>query len=341
MVKPVSGSRSSERFDAEVLDLEDAACVREVLDLWNEVFGGTWRTPEWFAWKHRDNPMGPSIVTLAREKGSGKVIAARALWRFDLERSTATIRAYQPCDTATAREFRHRGLFTRLTHLAVGEAVRSRAELLFNFPNVHSKPGYLKLGWTDVGGMVTLVRFTKPLRVAWAGITRNGRLGHFVYEPDHQPSTEGASPDWTELFAQEEPGVDLLRARRDPATFIWRYRRHPRNRYEIFIDGDAAVIGHPGWRGDLRELRILALLGSARSDSRRLRHCIGAAEEVIEPDLVSVILHRSHPAYRGLRRSAFLPVPNRTNLVARDLEARTPPGTDLRWAVEGTETDTG
>lgn len=335
--KPASGSGRSKSFDPEVLDLSDAVAVREVLDLWNQVFGGTWRTPEWFGWKHRDNPMGPSIITLARETASGTVVAARALWRFDLCCGAETIRAYQPCDTATGRQFRHFGLFTKLTHMAIGEA-RKEAEFLFNFPNAQSKPGYLKLGWKDIGGLVTLARFTRPLRVGMAGITRRGKLGRFTYELDRPPRSQEASPDWAAFFAREGPEEDLLRAKRDPETFRWRYLRHPSNRYELFIEGDAGLVGHPGRRGDLREFRVLALLGSARSDPGRLRDCIGAVEEAVKPDLVSVLLHRCHPAYQGLRRSAFFPAPSRTNLVARALTARE---TGFRWGIEGTETDTG
>lgn len=332
---PASRAPGPEPTEPEVLDLSDARAVQEVLDLWGRVFGV--RGPEWFSWKHRDNPMGPSIITLAREPENGTVVAARALWRLDLQRGTATIPAYQPCDTATAPGHRHRGLFTRLTHLAVEEA-RKRAGLLFNFPNAQSKPGYLKLGWQDIGGLVTLARFTRPLRVGWTGITRRGKLGNLAYELDHPRRAENAAPDWAALFAGEGPEPDLLRAKRDPGVFTWRFLRHPTNRYEVFVQGDGGLVGHPGRRGDLREFRVLALLGSARSDPGRLVDCMGAMEEALKPDLVSVMLHRCHPAFRNLRRSAFLPVSSRTNLAARFL---TPPSPDLRWGIEGTETDTG
>lgn len=97
-------------------------------------------SPTHLYWKHRDNPLGHSLITYA-ENSAGEMVAARAFWRMYSENTPI----YQPCDTVTRPDFQRRGLFSSLTKMCL-YVVESDAAIV-NFPNNNSYPAYLKLGW--------------------------------------------------------------------------------------------------------------------------------------------------------------------------------------------------
>jgi hypothetical protein len=97
-------------------------------------------SPQHLLWKHSNNPLGPSLISYAKNN-DGDVVAARAFWRM-FSRDAII---YQPCDTVTHPNFQRKGLFSSLTTLCLNH-VEDKA-VIVNFPNHNSYPAYLKLGW--------------------------------------------------------------------------------------------------------------------------------------------------------------------------------------------------
>ena len=62
--------------------------------------------------------------------------------------------SYQPGDTCVTEVCRGKGIFTEMTKRSV--AMLSDDDIIYNFPNQNSYPGYMKMGWKLVGeyGMV-------------------------------------------------------------------------------------------------------------------------------------------------------------------------------------------
>ena len=58
-------------------------------------------------------------------------------------------------------------MFSRLTRAAL-DALDGQVDLVFNTPNGKSGPGYLKLGWREVGRVPVAVRVRRPLRLLTA-----------------------------------------------------------------------------------------------------------------------------------------------------------------------------
>ena len=78
-------------------------------------------------------------------------------------------------DTATHPDFQRRGIFRNLTTTALDELAASGVDFIFNTPNDKSRPGYLQLGWEDVGRLATTVRPTgigSAIRIARAHACR-------------------------------------------------------------------------------------------------------------------------------------------------------------------------
>lgn len=89
--------------------------------------------------KFDSNIYGPSIIVVSY--CNKEPVGVRALWRNDLDGR----KAFQPGSTAVLKEHRGKGLFRKMTELALKELGESA--IIYNFPNDNSLPGYLKMGW--------------------------------------------------------------------------------------------------------------------------------------------------------------------------------------------------
>ncbi len=111
--------------------------IEDFLKVFNDVFGAN-HNREWFNWKYRDNIYGESYIVIAYSGDAP--VAVRSLWRNDID----SVLAYQPCDTAVISEYRNRGIFSEMTLRALEETGN---DMIYNYPNENSYPGYIKLGW--------------------------------------------------------------------------------------------------------------------------------------------------------------------------------------------------
>ncbi|WP_338470953.1 GNAT family N-acetyltransferase [Niallia sp. XMNu-256] len=92
-----------------------------------------------FKKKYFENIYGPSIIVLAYYED--RCIGARAFWRNDIHGN----KAYQPCDTAVLEEYRGKGIFGKMTKVALNQNIKD--SYIYNFPNDNSLGGYRKLSW--------------------------------------------------------------------------------------------------------------------------------------------------------------------------------------------------
>lgn len=102
-----------------------------------------------YRWKHDHNPFGPSPRWVAVE--DGEVIGFRAFLRWRFRRGDETADAVRAVDTATDPAHQGRGVFRALTMRAVEELTDEGVQFVFNTPNDQSRPGYLKMGWRELG----------------------------------------------------------------------------------------------------------------------------------------------------------------------------------------------
>jgi RimJ/RimL family protein N-acetyltransferase len=120
---------------------------------------------EFFRWKHLQNPFGASPMWVA-ETG-GRVVGFRTFMRWELlTPSGAVRRVVRAVDTATDPDYHGRGIFTTLTRAALDALHVDGVDFVFNTPNEQSRPGYLKMGWQQVGRLPISVRATRVGSVA-------------------------------------------------------------------------------------------------------------------------------------------------------------------------------
>jgi len=120
-----------------------------VLALMAQVMGWKKDEPfdEFFHWKHRENPFGPSPAWVALH--DGRVVGYRTFlrWTF-VDDDGKRLRAVRAVDTATHPDYQGMGIFRTLTLRGVAELTLAGDAFVFNTPNDNSRPGYLKMGWT-------------------------------------------------------------------------------------------------------------------------------------------------------------------------------------------------
>jgi GNAT superfamily N-acetyltransferase len=132
----------------DIVPADDVA-DEEVLDAIESAFGAR-RGMDWFRWKHREGPWGPSWGVVAVDDtgviGVRLLLPWRVTWRGE---DRVFMRA---TEAATVPHARGRGVFTALTRAAMDKARNAEANpVFFSTPNAQSREGYAKLGWTWVG----------------------------------------------------------------------------------------------------------------------------------------------------------------------------------------------
>ncbi|WP_431677607.1 GNAT family N-acetyltransferase [Kitasatospora sp. KL5] len=290
------------------------------------------RSAEFFEWKHRQNPFGSSPGLVA-EHADGRLAGVRLFLRWQWQSGGRAVPAVRPVDTATHPDFQGRGIFRDLT-LRLLEEVSAQAELVFNTPNGNSLPGYLKMGWQELGRVPIAVRVARPAAFALgvrAALARRSGGG--------ERPLACALPTAAEWFAGPRTGLDeLLRERaaadvtdtrlavRRTSDFLrWRYGDAPGLDYRVVTchrGGELAglAVGRPRRRGPLHEFTLADVIvrpGDRGSAARLLREAARAG-----CDHVAGHLAAGTEAAAAARRAGYLTAP-RTGMV---LAARSPSG---------------
>jgi GNAT superfamily N-acetyltransferase len=287
-----------------------------VLDLLDASLGGGpagRRPPEFFTWKHLDNPFGRSLLLVAEHQD--RLIGLRAFMRWRFRAGQRTLAAVRAVDTATHPDFQGLGVFSRLTRAAL-EAMDGQVDLVFNTPNGKSGPGYLKLGWREVGKVPVSVRARRPLR-----LLLSGRARPHPEPPVAADEAVAALADEAALAAllAREPAPRGLATPRTPEYLRWRYGAAPLLGYRAVTEergGQLAGIAlfrvRP--RGRLWESTVAEVLaGGEEATARRLLSRVAAAAPV---DHLTLHAPAGTPLHRAARRGGFLPSPAGILLVA-------------------------
>ena len=313
---------------------EDLPDVLELLDA--SLGGGPAgrRPPEFFRWKHLDNPFGPSFLLLA--SSDGRLVGLRAFLRWRLLTGDRVVAAVRAVDTATHPDAQGRGIFTRLTLAALDE-LRGQVDLVFNTPNAKSRPGYLKMGWREVGRVPVAVRVRRPLR-----LLRGRRPGA---DPGRPPPV--AAPPAAAVLERgqevagllwREPAPAGLATARDLGYLRWRYGAAPLLGYRAVTeerDGGLAglAIFRVRPRGGLWEATVAEVLaGGDPATARRLLRRVARAAPV---DHLTLSAPAGSAAARAAARAGFLPSVAGISLVANPLAAgvRPDPFTRGSWSL--------
>ena len=177
------------------------------------------RFEQLFSWKHDQNAFGPSYMWVATD--GDRIVGLRAFMRWEFVRRGEVLRAVRAVDTATHPDFQGKGLFTAMTMHGLDEIRDDGVDFVFNTPNDKSRPGYLKMGWREVGKLPVAIRVAGPggaVRMARSRVASS----HWPLRIDFGvPAGEVAS----ELSTEHDSSMDVgtISTNVSPEFFRWRY----------------------------------------------------------------------------------------------------------------------
>lgn len=233
------------------------------------------RNAAFFAWKHRENAFGASPAWVAVD--GDRVVGFRTLMRWEFDTPEGPVRAVRAVDTATHPDHQGRGIFSALTRRAVEELRADGVGFVFNTPNDKSRPGYLKMGWREVGKLPTGMR---PVSVARLPRIAAARVPAELWSME----TEAGVPigdALADVHAVSALGLEAMprtagiSTRRTPAYLRWRYGFEPLA-YRALLAGssvaDGMLVFRLRRRGAATELVVgdLLLPDASGSAARRL-----------------------------------------------------------------------
>ena len=331
-----------------------------VLELLGETLSGGptgERTSDFFRWKHRDNPFGASPGLVAEL--DGRLVAVRLFLRWEFVLAGEAVRAVRAVDTATHPDVRGRGLFRRLTTDLLGR-IEVDTSFVFNTPNDNSLPGYLRMGWNEVGRVPIALHPIRPLAFA-RGLKELRSSGDVsgtsrVWEDTEDPSARcrfptarqffsdpAAAVGFDELVAEADAGDaaighDRLRTALTGDFLRWRYGDAPGLDYRVvasYKDGalTGVVFGRPRLRGPLVEFTLSQMV--VRPGDRDTARKLFSGVAMSRCDHVATHLARGSEAARAARYAGYA-TPPRTGmlLVARTVRPHPIDLHDLRsWQL--------
>ena len=240
-----------------------------------------WRGDErdraFFAWKHDDNPFGPSPAWVATE--GGEVVGFRTFLRWELTRGGKRLRMVRAVDTASDPDHQGKGIFRRLTQSAVAELTAAGYDAVFNTPNTQSRPGYLKMGWIELGRPTLGARPRGPF--AALRMARSREAAQKWSEPSTvgQPAADALRESMLDSLLATLPTPHGWGTPRTAEYLRWRYGFGPLHYRALEVRGGLAVF-RVRRRGPSREVALCEWL-SPEPDRRALRRLLRAAGDYL------------------------------------------------------------
>ena len=220
-----------------------------------------------YRWKHHENPFGRSPGWVAVD--DGRIVGLRLWLRWRFVEQGRRWDAVRAVDTATHPDYRGRGIFRLLTTSSL-DALRARGiEHVFNTPNDQSRPGYLKMGWQEVGKLPVGVRFRSPVAAASAVRAR------IPADQWSQPSDAGipaaealADTDAVNRIVNAMP-YSRIRTDIDVDVLRWRYGFEPLH-YRAIVQTDGMLLFRLRRRGPATECVVGHVLAENAAATKRL-----------------------------------------------------------------------
>jgi GNAT superfamily N-acetyltransferase len=258
----------------------------------------------YFDWKHHQNPFGSSPAWVA--VSDDRIVGFRTFlcWEFEHPDGRAR-RAVRAVDTATAPAFQGRGVFRLLTTTAIDALTHEGVDFVFNTPNDQSRPGYLRMGWTQVGRL--------PLEARIASVAGLWRMRTARVAAERWPVATDAGEDASSVLASDRVGALLdrlgsprgLRTATTAAYLRWRYGLPQLGYRAIALDGDVAsgvAVFRLRRRGEAVEAGVSELLAPDTASARRL---LGAVRRDARADYV---IRLGRPGF-AVPSGGFVPLP--------------------------------
>lgn len=283
------GPRTLEAVTIRRLDRQDWPVVVKILDA---TYGPSTARAALYEHWNLLCPVAESAFLVA-EVG-GRVVGAQPMLIHEWVGREAPLRGAVLTGVVVDPEYRRRGLFTALVKACEREAEGTGAAFVMTMPNERSRPGFLRLGWSDLGRRRLLARPAAFSGAACSGIT----------------VLEEAPPEVEDLAGRHQACFGGLSLRRTAAWWQWRFAGLTGRRYVQVavrdVSGRAVGLAAGAVRasGGIPVGYLVDVLASDRCSLVRVaRHLVRALAEAGALAVVSVV--SAPPLEEALREAGF------------------------------------
>ena len=208
------------------------------------------KSAEIWNFKHIINPFGESTVLLAEEDAT--LIGVRAFMNWRWQFGNQVWNAYRAVDTATHPNQQGKGIFKKLTLQALEEIQQKGDCFVFNTPNDQSRPGYLKMGWQEVGKIkVALVpTFFYALSYFFSKVKVESTITTLQLQT------------LCEIHNRQLAIKNVLFTPKSASYLKWRYEENPLQTYFVYSTPDCYVAMNVKKNRFFNELRVVEIIGN-------------------------------------------------------------------------------
>lgn len=246
------------------------------------------KTSEYWMWKHIDNPFGESPVLVAFDQN--RIIGVRAFMRWKWRWKGKNYKALRAVDTATDPDYQGKGIFKKLTLTLADNCSKDGDDFIFNTPNTNSLPGYLKMGWTEVGKLPVRLKIRRPVAMAFQYFGREFELPK-VDETLPMFNLKTALKNFDDSLARY-PRPSGLYTLKNKEYLNWRYVNCPILNYYGYLekeeDQEVMLIFYPKKQKFGVELRICEIQANNPLALPSLKRAIKMIAHRFKPDYFSV-----------------------------------------------------
>jgi hypothetical protein len=298
-----------------------------------------------FTWKHVDNPAGHTVYAYAVDIKKNLVISLIGVSPRYFCYNDIRYLCYEAVDASTRPEYGRMGLFSGLFRICLEAGGKRGGNYSYGFPNFNSMPGFLKIGFEDIGGMSMLLKPRKYLKFGWTVLTRQ-RSSFSSYEPIYLENKA------SELEKQYLPGIsDILSGGRHPRNLLygdrnvelirWRFFRRPGFTYfPILVSGGFAIV-NMGMRAGLREAKLIdVVLSSDYHPGTIFKELLRKIYDTLQPDILSTYISNDHQCYRLFAKNGFIRMPSRIHFTTFSHAEMTNTLANCQWEISSMDIDT-
>lgn len=230
-------------YDLRKIDYEKD--IQKIIRLLNNNYP-TVHTEEAFLWKHARNPFGKSHGLVIPE--GDQIIGLKIFMWWEFICNGKKIRCLRPVDAVVDKDFRRKGLWTKLTKQGLVD-LEDDYDLIIAAPNENSKPGNIKMGWKG-----------------WKDFTYKAGLINFF----------GSTEDYNEIISKEisfnESWLEKYSCQTNLSKqFLeWRYLNSKRYKIAQFPDQNLIIYRLEKLKG-LKTLILMDLFGDEKKYTQQVR----------------------------------------------------------------------
>lgn len=287
----------------------------------------TQKTESFWKWKHQSSPFGPSWGIAAVDPETEEIAGLRVLLNWHLiNEEGEKARAVRAVDTATHPDYRRMGIFSMLTQNAIEALTKEGVDIIFNTPNNLSKPGYIKMGWEEVGRWPVYLNLQRPVSFVFGLIkgkiftpSKTTPIWKEVYSPEvlsfNQLLESFGTSRLSAFFSHIDENASSVKGWRTPRSFDyvrWRYGEHPAIDYGFVAirngeDLSGLAVLRRNRRFGMKEMILADLFLEAGEATEEAAHrLLKNAKRFSRSDYMIAHYNLHTPELKFLRRARFV-----------------------------------